>query len=139
MKTTDADTHLPHIEDLVIENGVSGILILDNIITELCKYIRNKKSDAQINMKVDGAPAIYFGIDPRPEYKGMFFVTTKSDMNCANPILPHNVSEIEDKFKRDGDEGLYHKLSAVYRTLKPIYDSINTDLIYECICSSIRI
>jgi hypothetical protein len=132
MKTTDADTHLPHIEDLVIENGVDGILILDNIITELYKYIRHKESDIQINMKVDGAPAIYFGIDPRPEHRGRFFVTTKSDMNCTAPVLPHSISELKDKFKTPGDSGLYHKLSSVYRTLKPIYDSIDTDLIYEC-------
>ena len=66
--------HLSHLEDLVIEQGKDGFASFAEHIVELKNYIYGLDSETVVNLKVDGAPALYFGMDPRPDFKGQFFV-----------------------------------------------------------------
>ena len=69
------NTHMTHIEDLIIDGGVKGarqaILALRSMRDMLSG---NAKAPIDITVKWDGAPAVFAGEDPRD---GKFFVAKK--------------------------------------------------------------
>jgi len=71
----DKNLHLEHLEDQVLNNGISGtresILFLRSLRDMLSGH---SKSSVDITVKWDGAPAIFAGINPE---NGKFFVGTK--------------------------------------------------------------
>ena len=70
------NTHLEHLEDLILDSGYEGaktaFVYLDNIRAMLSKGAGNP---GKVTTKWDGAPAIICGIDPED---GKFFLGTKS-------------------------------------------------------------
>ncbi len=60
------NTHMTHIEDLVIYGGVKGareaILALRSLRDMLAG---NAKNSTDVTVKWDGAPAVFAGIDPQ--------------------------------------------------------------------------
>jgi len=120
--------HLSHLEDLVIEKGKEGFTGFVEHIVELKSYIYGLDSETVINLKVDGAPALYFGLDPRADHKGQFFVASKSGFN-KQPKLNHSVDEINSNHGHA--PGLAEKLTQAFNALKPVYESINSNRVYQ--------
>lgn len=85
--------HLEHIEDEIVNYGISGGRAAINFLRSLRNMLAGSASKS-VNMTVkwDGAPAIFAGIDPSD---GKFFVAKKSVFN-AKPLLYKSVEEIQD-------------------------------------------
>jgi len=120
--------HLSHLEDLVIEQGKKGFFEFVEQITNFKNYIYGLDSETVVNLKVDGAPALYFGADPRPDFKGQFFVASKSGFN-KTPKVNHSPEEVQANHGHA--PGLAEKLIQALNALKPVYESINSNKIYQ--------
>ncbi len=73
--TEAKNTHLEHVEDSVLNQGVQGTRDAINFLQSLRDTLAGTaKSRANISMKWDGAPAVFAGQDPRD---GKFFVAKK--------------------------------------------------------------
>ena len=74
-----ANTHLTHLEELVLTQGAAGYNMARAFLLELLETLKgNSRSHVQTSVKWDGAPAIFAGINPE---NGKFFVETKSIFN----------------------------------------------------------
>ena len=121
----DPKEHLTHIEDLVIEEGPAGMVKLKQAVAGILSFAKGiDNGDAEVNLKVDGAPALYFGADPRKEFKGQFFVATKHNLQRKDQIMNHSVQEIQQNHPREEQQGLVVKLSEALEKLQPLYESI---------------
>ena len=101
----DKNTHLEHLEDEIINNGVAGaktaILFLDSLKDMLSGSSAGK---TVVTVKWDGAPAVFAGTNPE---NGKFFVATKSLFNKTPKInytnadiaLNHGSGGLSDKLK----------------------------------------
>ena len=91
--------HLEHLEDEIINNGISGGRASINFLRELRDMMKGNAS-GRVNMTVkwDGAPAIWCG--PHPE-TGDFFVAKKSLFN-KEPLFYTSVKEINDSSDLNG-------------------------------------
>ena len=66
-----ANTHLTHLEELVLTQGFEGYLLARSFLMELLETLKgNTKSKVSTSVKWDGAPAIFAGINPD---NGKFF------------------------------------------------------------------
>ena len=79
-----ANTHLTHLEELILTQGQPGYKQAKSFLIELVKNLKGH-SDAKVNTSVkwDGAPAMFVGINPDT---GKFFVGTKSVFNKVPKI-----------------------------------------------------
>ena len=96
------NSHLEHIEDEILNHGITGGRAAINFIQSLRDMLAgNAKISVNVSTKWDGAPAIFAGVDPSD---GQFFVAKKSVFN-KDPILYKKESDIDlsgdlgDKFK----------------------------------------
>ena len=98
-----ANTHLTHLEELVLTQGPKGYEMARAFLLELLEELKgNTNSSVQTTVKWDGAPAIFAGINPN---NGKFFVGTKSVFN-ETPKINYTVEDIiknHSKAKKDGD------------------------------------
>ena len=110
-----ANTHLTHLEELVLTKGPAGYKMARAFLLELLKTLKgNTDSSIQTSVKWDGAPAIFAGINPE---NGRFFVGTKSIFNKVPKI---NYTE-EDVLRNHGHApGLVDKLVKALRYLPPL-------------------
>ena len=101
-----ANTHLTHLEELVLTQGPEGYKMARGFLLELLKSLKgNTGSKIQTSVKWDGAPAIFAGVNPD---NGKFFVGTKSIFNKVPKI---NYTK-EDIVKNHGHApGLVDKLT----------------------------
>ena len=74
------NTHMEHLEDEIINNGVKGATTAIEFLNSLNDMLAGGKSKTNITVKWDGAPAIFAGINPE---NGKFFVAIKSLFNKA--------------------------------------------------------
>jgi hypothetical protein len=88
--TEQKNTHMTHIEDLVIYGGVNGTRQAINALRELRDMLKGSH-DGSVSVKWDGAPAIFAGIDPRD---GKFFVAKKGIFN-KNPKVYKSASDVD--------------------------------------------
>jgi cytidyltransferase-like protein len=100
-----ANTHLTHLEELVLTKGSDGYKMARAFLVELLKTLKgNSSSKIKTSVKWDGAPAIFAGINPD---NGKFFVGTKSIFNKV-PKINYTA---EDVIKNHGHApGLVDKL-----------------------------
>tara|TARA_B100001094_G_scaffold227665_1_gene222197 strand:+ start:3676 stop:5754 length:2079 start_codon:yes stop_codon:yes gene_type:complete len=107
-----ANTHLTHLEELVLTQGPDGYKMARAFLLELLKTLKgNTGSKIQTSVKWDGAPAIFAGINPE---NGKFFVGTKSIFNKVPKI---NYTK-EDIVKNHGHApGLVDKLTKALQYL----------------------
>jgi hypothetical protein len=99
-----ANLHLEHLEDNVLNNGVSGARTAINFLQSLRDMLTgNSDSKVYTTTKWDGAPAVICGINPD---NGKFFVGTKSVFN-AEPKLNYTDDDID---KNHPNPGLNSKL-----------------------------
>lgn len=120
------NTHMTHIEDLVLDGGVKGarqaILALRALRDMLSGHA---KSPVDVTVKWDGAPAVFAGEDPRD---GSFFVAKKGIFN-ADPKVYKNHDDIDDDTSGD----LADKLKMAFDGLKDlgIKGVIQGDFMFE--------
>jgi cytidyltransferase-like protein len=107
-----ANTHLTHLEELVLTQGPQGYEMARAFLLELLETLKgNSNSRIQTSVKWDGAPAIFAGVNPE---NGEFFVGTKSIFNKVPKI---NYTE-EDILKNHGHApGLVDKLTKALKYL----------------------
>jgi hypothetical protein len=93
------NVHLEHLEDNVLNNGVSGAREAINFLRSLRNMLAGH-SDVKVNVttKWDGAPAIFVGINPE---NGKFFVGTKSVFN-KNAKLNYTDADIDENHPSEG-------------------------------------
>ena len=87
----DKNTHMEHLEDEIINNGVSGATTAIKFLNSLKDMLSGGKSKTNITVKWDGAPAIFAGINPE---NGKFFVAIKSLFN-KSPKINYTVADID--------------------------------------------
>ena len=107
------NTHMTHIEDLVLDGGVKGarqaILALRALRDMLSG---NAKAPVDVTVKWDGAPAIFAGLDPNDN---RFFVAKKGIFN-ANPKVYKSHADID----ADTSGDLNKKLKIAFDNLKDL-------------------
>ena len=123
----EAESHLTHLEDLAIEEGKNGFLKFVAQVENFTNYIEGLESKTNVNLKIDGAPALFFGVDPRPQFKGQFFIATKS-VFAQTPNLIHSVEEVDVLYK-DAPQGLKDVLKTVFPYFQKGYD--NSGYLYQ--------
>ncbi len=111
MAKSGKNTHLEHLEDEIINNGVDGGKKAIKILKELGNYLSGLGgASVNVTTKWDGAPAIVCGTDPSD---GKFFVGTKSVFNTQNPKICKTESDVQRLY----DGVLANKLSTALRYL----------------------
>jgi hypothetical protein len=84
--------HLEHLEDEILNNGINGGRAAINFLRSLRDMLRgDAKSKVNVTVKWDGAPAVFFGVDPED---GQFFVAKKGIFN-KNPKVYKSHADIE--------------------------------------------
>lgn len=107
------NTHMTHIEDMVIDGGVDGTRAAINALRDLRNMLAGHTNDTKhVTVKWDGAPAVFAGIDPSD---GEFFVAKKGIFN-KNPKVYKSHADI----KADTSGDLSKKLMVAYDELKKL-------------------
>ena len=87
-----ANTHLTHLEELVLTQGERGYGVARGFIADLLSHLQGKsKRKVNTSVKWDGAPAIFAGKHPET---GKFFVGTKSIFN-KDPKINYTDADVE--------------------------------------------
>lgn len=98
--TEDKNTHLEHLEDEIINNGVSGGKTAISFLISLSDMLQGySKKKMNVTVKWDGAPAIFAGTNPE---NGKFFVGTKAIFNVpkeeggrVGPLINYTHADID--------------------------------------------
>ena len=107
------NTHMTHIEDMVIDGGVDGTRAAINALRDLRDMLGGHSNDTKaVTVKWDGAPAVFAGIDPED---GEFFVAKKGIFN-KNPKVYKSHSDIV----ADTSGDLSAKLITAFDELKKV-------------------
>ena len=107
----DKNTHLEHLEDEIINNGLSGAKTAVRFLNSLNKMLNGVgKGSTNVTVKWDGAPAVFAGQNPE---NGKFFVATKSLFN-KTPKINYTNADIETNH---GSEGPTDKLRVALKHL----------------------
>ena len=110
-KKEGANLHLEHLEDSVLNFGVSGARDAINFLQSLRDMLAgNSTSKVSVTTKWDGAPAVFAGTNPE---NGKFFVGTKGVFN-VNAKLNYTDADID---ANHASEGLNAKLKVALRYL----------------------
>ena len=111
--TEAKNTHMTHIEDLVLDGGVKGARQAINALRSMRDMLSgHAKSPVDVTVKWDGAPAVFAGEDPRD---GSFFVAKKGIFN-ADP----KVYKSHEDIKADTSGDLSKKLIMAFDGLKDL-------------------
>jgi hypothetical protein len=122
--------HLEHIEDEILNYGISGGRSAINFIQSLRDMLAGTaKIPVNVSTKWDGAPAIFAGTDPSD---GQFFVAKKSVFN-KSPILYKKESDIDVT----GDLGEKFKVALKEFSKLDIKGVLQGDLLYTSLSSDI--
>jgi hypothetical protein len=110
-----ANTHLTHLEELVLTQGPKGYDMARAFLLELLEELKgNVDSRVKTSVKWDGAPAIFAGINPE---NGKFFVGTKSIFN-KEPKINYTPEDVQ---RNHGHApGLVDKLTKALQYLPPL-------------------
>ncbi len=100
--SSGANVHLEHLEDNVLNRGVTGTRESINFLRSLRDMLAgHAQSKVNITTKWDGAPAIVCGVNPE---NGKFFVGTKSVFN-KEPKLNYTDQDIDENHPGEGLNG----------------------------------
>ena len=107
----DKNTHLEHLEDEIINNGLAGANTAVQFLYSLTDMLSGSGGKGTaVTVKWDGAPAVFAGINPE---NGKFFVATKSLFNKTPKINYTN----KDISNNHGSGGLSDKLKVALKYL----------------------
>lgn len=113
--TEAVNTHLYHIEEDIIRNGLVGAKSAVSYLNGLVNMLSGEtNSKVRVTVKWDGAPAIICGKDP---LNGKFFVGTKAVFNSKTPKVNYTFADIE---KNHPDKGLQKTLKYAHRYLQTL-------------------
>ena len=87
----DKNTHMEHLEDEIINNGVKGATTVIRFLDSLKNMLSGGKKKTNITVKWDGAPAIFAGINPE---NGKFFVAIKALFN-KSPKINYTIADVK--------------------------------------------
>jgi hypothetical protein len=124
--TQEKNTHLEHLEDDIINNGVKGGENAINFLKSVRNMLAGNTGGAtNMTVKWDGAPAIICGQNPE---NGKFFVGTKSVFNVT-PKINYSIADIK---RNHGTSGAGEKLIFTFNYLKrlPIKGILQGDLLF---------
>lgn len=112
--TEQKNLHLEHLEDEVLNGGVTGTRSAINFLQSLRDMLAgSSKSRVDVTVKWDGAPAIFAGINPENE---KFFVGTKGVFAKTKPKLNYSIDDINTNHTG----GLADKLKVAFEVLSPL-------------------
>ncbi len=120
------NTHMTHIEDLILDGGVKGARQAILALRSLRDMLNgNAKAPMDVTVKWDGAPALFAGEDPSD---GQFFVAKKG-IFAKNPKVYKNHGDID----ADTSGDLNKKLKLAFDNLKGlgIKDVIQGDFMFD--------
>jgi len=109
----EKNTHMTHIEDLVLDGGINGVRQAIAALQSLRDMlVGHESAEARVGLTVkwDGAPAVFAGLDPQD---GKFFVAKKGIFN-KNPKVYKSHADIEADTQGD----LQKKLKLAFDNLK---------------------
>ena len=87
-----ANTHLTHLEELILTRGEQGYEMAKAFLLEMIRVLKGDgNTKVSTSVKWDGAPAIFAGINPD---NGKFFVGTKSIFNKV-PKINYTMEDID--------------------------------------------
>lgn len=119
------NTHMEHLEDLMLNKGVDGTRAAINHLRRFRDMlVSNTKSPMDYNMKMDGAPSVIAGIDPSD---GKFFVAKKGVFN-KNPKVYKTYADIDNDTNGDLNKKLKVALDEFSKL--GIKNVIQGDLLY---------
>ncbi len=123
--TEDKNTHMEHLEDNLLNAGVDGARDSINYLRSLRDMLAgNSKSQVNVTVKWDGAPAVFAGIDPSD---GKFFVAKKGIFN-KNPKVYKTKADVDADTK--GDLNTKLNLALRYLPAMNIKGVIQGDFLY---------
>jgi len=111
--TEQKNTHMTHIEDLILDGGVNGArqaIVALQSLRDMLAGSETSASKVGLTVKWDGAPAVFAGTDPAD---GKFFVAKKGIFN-KNPKVYKSHKDIEEDTQGD----LQTKLKIAFDNLK---------------------
>jgi len=115
LNETKANTHLTHLEELILTQGQDGYNQAKSFLYELIKNLKGEDNSIKnVSVKWDGAPALFTGINPD---NGKFFVGTKSVFN-KNPKINYTSQDID--VNHGHAPGLAKKLKLALQYLPPV-------------------
>jgi hypothetical protein len=123
-----ANTHLTHLEELILKKGQVGYEQARTFLTNLLSHLQGKsKRKIGTTVKWDGAPAIFCGRHPD---NGKFFLGTKSIYN-KNPKINYSINDIE--VNHGDNAGLAVKLKRAFPLLQQlgIKNIMQGDLMFD--------
>ena len=107
------NTHMTHIEDMVLDGGVKGARDAINALRSLRDMLSgNSNKSIDVTVKWDGAPAVFAGEDPET---GEFFVAKKG-IFAKNPKIYKSHEDID----ADTSGDLNKKLKLAFDNLKDL-------------------
>ena len=120
------NTHMTHLEDLVIDGNVEGTRQAINYLRDLRDMLAgDSKAPVNLTVKWDGAPAIFAGTDPSD---GKFFVAKKGIFN-KNPKVYKTPADIDAGIEGDLNKKL--KLALKHLPALGIKGVIQGDFLYS--------
>jgi len=123
--TEDKNTHMEHLEDNLLNAGVDGARDSINYLRSLRDMLAgNSKSQVNVTVKWDGAPAVFAGIDPSD---GKFFVAKKGIFN-KNPKVYKTKADVDADTK--GDLNVKMNLALKHLPAMNIKGVIQGDFLY---------
>jgi hypothetical protein len=120
------NTHMEHLEDAILNQGVNGTREAINFLRALRDMLAGTaKSKVTISVKWDGAPAVFAGIDPSDK---KFFVAKKGIFN-KNPKVYKTNAEIDADIA-SGDLNVKMKLALAELPKLGIKGVVQGDFLY---------
>jgi hypothetical protein len=128
LSETKANTHLTHLEELVLTQGQDGYNQAKAFLYELIKNLKGEDNSIKnVSVKWDGAPAIFTGINPD---NGKFFVGTKSVFN-VNPKINYTSQDIDENHGHAAGLAKKLKLALQYLPAVGIKGILQGDFMFD--------
>jgi len=110
-------THLVHLEDLMLDDGVAGMQRAIEVLRQFRHMLigGGVSKALHVTTKWDGAPSVVFGPDP---VDGKFFVATKSAFS-KTPKLMKSHAQIADAYGSGGVSQVLHDCLTELALLRP--------------------
>ena len=118
--------HMVHIEDVLFDYGKPGAVFVNRVFNDLLASLGSSvSSSVNISIKIDGAPAIFAGVDPEDS---TFFVAKKSIFNKVPKVYK---TETEIDLDTTGDLAVKLKLALKHLSKAGISGIIAGDFLYS--------
>ena len=126
---TKANTHLTHLEELVLTQGQDGFNQAKSFLYELIKNLKGQDNSIKnVSVKWDGAPAVWAGINPE---NGQFFVGIKGIFNTVTPKINYTPQDIDKNHGHSGDLANKLKLALQYLPALGIKNILQGDFMFD--------